>query len=165
MARENEPLGTPIACTKQVSDSVGTATKTTTQAPPEEAASPASSSLSPLHECIRAPSQPVEVEPLISPEETFARTVLFSYGSPCDTASVVGSFDGWRSRVPLLKIADNPYTPANHPIRHTGRYALLVLPKGRYAYKFIVNGFHWVIRDDLPTERDAEGNVNNVLVI
>jgi len=84
--------------------------------------------------------------------------VLFSYHLPCDSVVVSGSFDGWKARVPLLQITESPYSLHSLP-RPKGRYTTLVLPPGRYEFKFLVsNGScppQWVTRDDLPTERDA----------
>jgi len=30
-----------------------------------------------------------------------------------------------------------------------------------HLYKYITNDHHWVVNEDEPTKRDAEGNVNN----
>ena len=39
------------------------------------------------------------------------------------------------------------------------------MKKGKYYYKYIINGDDWRINEKEPTENDNAGNKNNVLVL
>ncbi|TFK74500.1 carbohydrate-binding module family 48 protein, partial [Pluteus cervinus] len=62
---------------------------------------------------------------------------------------VTGSFDQWRSSIPLTK---GPF----------GYEARVQVPWGqKVPYKYIVDG-RWKVRQSQPTEYDPIGNLNNV---
>jgi hypothetical protein len=44
-------------------------------------------------------------------------------------------------------------------------HVTLQLPKGKYIYKFVVEGVTWVHSWDHPTETDELGNTNNIITI
>lgn len=80
--------------------------------------------------------------------------VTFSYRSTtANTIEVSGEWDSWAERVSLHRVASSDLWQADKPLK----------PSTKFAYKYIVDG-HWHAKDDLPTEQDASGNVNNVIV-
>ena len=68
------------------------------------------------------------------------------------TVQLTGSFDKWQIRHPLQ------YDHAKGSWHVT-----LQLPRGRYIYKYIIDGNNWVHSFDHPTERDSGGNINNYI--
>lgn len=44
-------------------------------------------------------------------------------------------------------------------------FITLHLNKGKYVYKYVVNGNNWTVNDKEPREKDNSGNINNVLVL
>ncbi|KAH7817307.1 putative 5'-AMP-activated protein kinase, regulatory beta subunit [Monocercomonoides exilis] len=63
-----------------------------------------------------------------------------------------GSFDGWKSSVPLQRRKDDGIWEVT----------LLLLPGFTYEYKFLVDG-KWMHRIDEHATRDKEGNINNLI--
>lgn len=63
---------------------------------------------------------------------------------------VSGTFDDWKKTVKLDKTSK-------------GFSKAVTLPKETAVYKFYVDGV-WKVDDGVPTERDAQGNLNNVLI-
>jgi len=63
-----------------------------------------------------------------------------------------GSFDNWQIRHAMT------YDQQNNQW-----FIILHLKKGKYSYKYIINGNQWVINDKENKEKDAAGNVNNVV--
>lgn len=67
--------------------------------------------------------------------------------------AVSGSFDDWKIRRPM--VWDNALQA----------FSLnLGLRPGRYTYKLIVDG-DWIVNHEDASEKDAQGNVNNMLVV
>ena len=64
---------------------------------------------------------------------------------------LAGSFDQWASRIPLK------WDKATRMF-----YVDIRVPQGKWQIKLIVDG-SWICIDEYPTERDFEGNVNNVI--
>lgn len=68
---------------------------------------------------------------------------------------LVGSFDNWAGRLPLLA-------------GKSGFELSVPLPPGKVEFKFVTvgpEGEKWVTCQDYDTTEDANGNVNNVLVV
>jgi len=65
---------------------------------------------------------------------------------------LVGSWDNWKSRLPMAK----PLSPAE------AWRTVLRLPPGIYAFKFVVDD-NWCHDMNLEYTRDSEGNVNNIV--
>lgn len=79
--------------------------------------------------------------------------VTFSYRhSTASTIEVSGDWDNWAQRVPLTRVPSSDLWQGDKELK----------PTTKFAYKYIVDG-HWHAKDDLPTEQDASGNVNNVI--
>lgn len=82
---------------------------------------------------------------------------LFTYktgGIRLQSVQLTGSFDKWQIRHPLA------YDHAK-----ASWHVTLLIPKGKFYYKFIIDGTTWVHSFDHPTERDQGGNVNNIVEI
>ena len=93
----------------------------------------------------------------VVPSEDAKRHVLFRYQAPglrLKSVQLTGSFDNWQIRHPLI-------------FDHTGHmwHVTLQLSRGSYSYKFVVDGVHWVVSYDHPTDKDSSGNTNNVMVV
>lgn len=89
--------------------------------------------------------------------ETAKKQAMFMYrtgGLRLKSVQLTGSFDKWQIRHPLT------YDHAKGSWHVT-----LQLPKGRYIYKFVIDGTTWVHSFDHPTERDANGNINNIVQV
>jgi len=70
------------------------------------------------------------------------------------SVELCGSFDNWKIRHAMS--FDN----------YTGQWFItLHLNKGKYLYKYVVNGSNWIINDKETHEKDALGNTNNVLTL
>ena len=84
--------------------------------------------------------------------EQTKRQVMFMYksGTKLKTVQITGSFDKWQIRYPL-----------HYDFAKASWHTTLQLAKGRYIYKFIVDGVTWVHSFDHPTDTDTSGNVNN----
>ncbi|XP_010321291.1 SNF1-related kinase complex anchoring protein SIP1 isoform X1 [Solanum lycopersicum] len=109
------------------------------------------------------------VVPLQRPDEGHGPSISWSqttsgYEEPCDEqgvptliswtldgkeVAVEGSWDNWKSRMPLQK-SGKDFT------------ILKVLPSGVYQYRFIVDG-QWRCSPDLPCVQDEAGNTYNLL--
>lgn len=79
-------------------------------------------------------------------------TFTFPKTEGVEDVLVVGSFDNWVNKLPLVK------TPA-------GDFELCVpLPSGldTVEFKFITNGTNWITSETYETSTDESGNVNNV---
>jgi starch synthase len=73
---------------------------------------------------------------------------LFTYktqGIRLQSVQLTGSFDKWQIRHPL-----------SYDHAKASWYVTLLLPKGKFFYKFIIDGSTWVHSFDHPTERDWE---------
>lgn len=47
---------------------------------------------------------------------------------------------------------------------HSGYwYTTFHLKKGKYFFKYIINGNNWIVNDKEPKEKDPSGNMNNVI--
>jgi glycogen synthase len=82
---------------------------------------------------------------------------MFSYkttGLRLKSVQLTGSFDKWQIRHALQ------YDHAKGSWHVT-----LQLPKGRFSYKFVIDGNTWVHSFDHPSETDASGNINNFVEI
>ena len=66
---------------------------------------------------------------------------------------LAGSFDQWASRIPLRW---------NKQTRMF--YVDIRVPQGKWQIKLIVDGL-WTCIDDYPTEKDWDGNLNNVILV
>ena len=44
-------------------------------------------------------------------------------------------------------------------------FTTLPLPRGEFAYKYVVNGNDWRVNQEEATKKDADGNVNNYVKI
>jgi len=89
--------------------------------------------------------------------EDTKKQVLFRYQTPgmkVGSVQLVGSFDKWQIRHSMT-------------FDHTKNmwHITLQLPKGRYHYKFVIDGTQWVYSHDHHSESDSSGNMNNVLEV
>lgn len=66
---------------------------------------------------------------------------------------LAGSFDQWASRIPLRWDKQTRMF-----------YVDIRVPQGKWQIKLIVDGL-WTCIDDYPTEKDWEGNLNNVILV
>ncbi|CAG9314556.1 unnamed protein product [Blepharisma stoltei] len=89
--------------------------------------------------------------------EEIKKHVLFRYQAPghkLKSVQLSGSFDKWQIRHPLVY---------DHGKNHW--HITLQLPKGKFFYKFVVDGNLWVHSHDHPTAKDEKGTINNVLEV
>lgn len=80
--------------------------------------------------------------------------VEYTFEWPYEGSEVIvsGTFDDWKKTVKLDKKQASK-----------GFSKTVTLPKQTTVYKFYVDGV-WKVDDGVPTERDAQGNLNNVLI-
>jgi len=88
--------------------------------------------------------------------------VIHRFRFPLPSAGVLGS-----SKVCLAGSWDNWETTEGMEFSEADRAFVLplILPRGKYIYKFLVNGKDWLCARTMPIERDKSGQENNVLVI
>lgn len=81
--------------------------------------------------------------------------VEYTFEWPYDGSEVIvsGTFDDWKKSVKLEKNGTGT----------KGFSKTVKLPKEKTVYKFYVDGV-WKVDDGVPTERDNQGNLNNVLI-
>lgn len=80
--------------------------------------------------------------------------MMHNYGPRFNSVHLCGSFDNWQSRHNMS---------FDH---HSNQWFItLHLKRGKYAYKYIINGHNWVVNEQEPQEKDNSGNVNNVTTI
>jgi len=80
--------------------------------------------------------------------------MMHNLGPKHSSVELCGSFDSWKVRHPMN---------FDH---YSGQwFVTLHLDKGKYHYKYIINGNNWVINDKEPTDKDPSGILNNVLVL
>ncbi|KAJ8907772.1 hypothetical protein NDN08_007877 [Rhodosorus marinus] len=75
----------------------------------------------------------------------------FSWNLGGQQIYVTGAWDQWQTKQPLSRFG-NEFT------------AVLLLPVGKFQYKYIVDG-EWRPHREQPTERDEHGNLNNVVEV
>lgn len=64
---------------------------------------------------------------------------------------LAGSFNGWKTRIPLVK-------------SHGDFYTIIDLPEGEHEYKFYVDG-QWVLNPQEPTAPNGIGTQNNKVLV
>ena len=85
-----------------------------------------------------------------------AKRVIFQVtASPKSSVSLAGTFNLWNA--------------ARHPMKHisgAGKYTItLMLPKGEYEYKFVING-NWIVDPECRNwVRNAYGSLNSVIKV
>jgi len=84
-----------------------------------------------------------------SNKETNLVNTSFKWNHGGNTVFLTGTFTGWKDHYPLQKVG-NEFT------------GILRLPRGKYYYKFIVDG-EWRFSPSDPTIRDELGNTNNIV--
>jgi len=84
-----------------------------------------------------------------SAKETNLVNTSFKWTHGGNTVFLTGTFTAWKDHYPLQKVG-NEFT------------GILRLPRGKYYYKFIVDG-EWRFSPSDPTIRDELGNTNNIV--
>lgn len=87
-------------------------------------------------------------------EETPAHTTLptvFKWEGGGKEVYISGTFNGWKSKIPMVKSKQNFYT-------------IIDLPEGEHQYKFIVDG-HWKLNKNQPITTSATGVQNNSITV
>jgi hypothetical protein len=74
---------------------------------------------------------------------------VFRWEHGGNTVFISGTFNGWKENIPMHR-SGNDFS------------YICTLPRGKYIYKFLVDG-EWRFSPDQPTLADAQGNVNNML--
>lgn len=82
-------------------------------------------------------------------EHTNVVPTVFRWEHGGNNVFITGAFNGWSRRVPMHRSGNDFLYIAG-------------LPKGRHAYKFIVDD-EWRFAPDQPTVADTAGNINNVI--
>ena len=78
--------------------------------------------------------------------------MMHNNGPRHSSVHLCGTFDNWQTRHTMS--FDN----------YTGQwFTTLHIARGKYHYKYVVDGKNWVVNDQEPREKDAQGNVNNAL--
>lgn len=78
-------------------------------------------------------------------------TVFCWSATEATAVQVAGSFNDWKEKLDMKK--------------RDGKYEIAVpLKPGKYTYKFVVDG-EWCYDFVAPNEKDADGNVNNVIMV
>ena len=70
------------------------------------------------------------------------------------SVELCGTFENWQTR---HKMSFDNYT--------NQWFITIHLARGKYHYKYVVNGKDWVVNEQESREKDAQGNVNNVLTL
>ena len=85
-----------------------------------------------------------------------AKRVTFQVkASPKSLVALAGTFNQWDTKRHIMK-----------DIKHTGTYTItLMLPKGEYEYKFVVNGNWLVDRECRNWVRNSYGTINSVIKV
>lgn len=100
----------------------------------------------------RAPPPPasaVPAAPMPSTDEEELVPTVFEWCHGGNQVFITGTFNGWSCKVQMYRSGNNfTYVQA--------------LPKGRHAYKFIVDD-GWRFAPDQPTVADTAGNINNFI--
>ncbi len=82
--------------------------------------------------------------------------VHFSFSAPsAKSVSIAGSFNRWNPDQDRLM----------GPDRKGVWTVVLVLPAGRYEYRFVVDGREWVLDPTVPSVEDGLGDRNSVFVV
>eukprot|EP00792_Barthelona_sp_PAP020_P005870 TRINITY_DN2833_c0_g1_i1.p1 TRINITY_DN2833_c0_g1~~TRINITY_DN2833_c0_g1_i1.p1 ORF type:complete len:337 (-),score=92.01 TRINITY_DN2833_c0_g1_i1:72-1082(-) len=98
-------------------------------------------------------SEPAEYSiPGLFGEPCYRIGIPITYCSTASSVKIVGSWDRWNEQLPMRKRSNGEF------------YYQLNLGPGQYAFKFVVDN-EYVCREDLPTQNDKKGNVNNVLLV
>ena len=75
---------------------------------------------------------------------------LHNWGPRHSNVHICGSFDNWEKRRPMqFDNYSNQWFTTVH------------LPRGEFAYKYVIDGQKWVTNEEEPTKKDKAGNVNN----
>jgi hypothetical protein len=83
-------------------------------------------------------------------------TLEYAAGISVDRVTVAGDFNGWNKELNDLRF---------DPAKKTYRIAL-PLKKGRYRYKFVLNGTNWLDDPNAPEyELDPYGGKNSVIIV
>jgi len=77
--------------------------------------------------------------------------VVVKWSGGARHVSIMGSWDGWKRRIPLVKSTDDFTTIMN-------------LPEGKHEFKFYVDG-QWICDNSLPKTDNPLGSENNVILI
>uniref|UniRef100_A0A5K3EGX4 5'-AMP-activated protein kinase subunit beta-1 n=2 Tax=Mesocestoides corti TaxID=53468 RepID=A0A5K3EGX4_MESCO len=88
------------------------------------------------------------------PDEPPAQTTLptvFKWEGGGKEVYISGTFNGWKSKIPMIKSKQNFYT-------------IIDLPEGEYQYKFIVDG-QWKLGKNQPTTTSSTGVQNNTITV
>ncbi len=88
--------------------------------------------------------------------EAYDSGVRFSFLAPSAlSVSIAGSFNHWDSQANALQ----------GPDRNGVWTIVLLLPPGRYEYRFVVNGKDWVLDPSVPSADDGMGERNSQFVV
>jgi hypothetical protein len=79
---------------------------------------------------------------------------MHNQGPRYGRVELCGTFDNWKTRHSMN--FDN-YTNQWFITLHLGR--------GKFHYKYVVNGTLWLVNDKEPREKDSLGNMNNTLTL
>ncbi|OAF71739.1 hypothetical protein A3Q56_00488 [Intoshia linei] len=91
------------------------------------------------------------IAPTVNVTRTKFPTVIKWNNVNATSITISGSFDNWKSYIPLSKSSDNFYT-------------ILELTEGQHEFKFNVDGV-WKVTDDFKTIKTSEGIINNIINI
>ena len=70
------------------------------------------------------------------------------------SVELCGSFDDWKTRYPMtFDSYSNDWFLHQH------------LKKGKYTYKYVIDGHRWVVNYKEQREKDPSGNENNVITL
>mmetsp|Transcript_18089 Transcript_18089/g.24219 ORF Transcript_18089/g.24219 Transcript_18089/m.24219 type:complete len:227 (+) Transcript_18089:3350-4030(+) len=75
---------------------------------------------------------------------------LHNWGPRHQVVQICGSFDNWEKRHEMQ---------FDHYANQW--FTTLHLPRGEYAYKYVINNESWVVNQEEESAKDAAGNVNN----
>ncbi len=79
---------------------------------------------------------------------------MHNYGARYSSVQLCGSFDNWQTKHNMM------FDP------HSNQWFVTMhLKKGKYFYKYVLNGTTWVENEKESKEKDAKGNTNNVVTI
>ena len=86
-------------------------------------------------------------------DEMFPHVFMMHNNGPrYQKVELCGSFDNWKTRFPMQF---DGYTNQWFITKH--------LTRGKYQYKYVVDGNRWIVNDKEAREKDNSGNINNVL--
>ena len=84
---------------------------------------------------------------------TLSKQDIGDYKDEINTVELRGDFNYWKNGVAMIKEDNGQF------------WIKMKLEKGKYQFKFIINGHYWTVNKCLPFTDDGKGNINNTIIV